>query len=129
MTAHREDNQPKLTRATLDAILTQIGERLGVDVRDAQLAKFTNNAVFRLAYAPVVVRIAGSATMRRRVPKVVQVARWLADEDVPAVRLLPGVLQPLEVNGHLATLWQEVPTVGPKPTGSDLADILRRWHV
>jgi Phosphotransferase enzyme family len=129
MTAATDDEtEGRLTRDKLDAVLAAIGERAGLDVREARLIKFTNNAVFRLTQVPAVIRIAGSATMRHRVPKVVQVGRWLADEDVPAVRLLPGVPQPLEVDGHLATLWQEVPTVGPKPTGSDLADILRQWH-
>jgi hypothetical protein len=129
MTAATDDEtEGRLTRDKLDTVLAVIGERAGLDVRDARLIKFTNNAVFRMTHTPVVVRIAGSATMRSRIPKVVQVAQWLAEEDVPAVRLLSRVPQPLEAQGHLATLWQEVPSVGPKPTGSDLADILRCFH-
>src|SRR5262249_15542575 len=118
-----DDTQGRLTRDKLDAILAALQAQLSIDVRDAQLVKFTNNAVFRLPYAPVVIRIAGSATMRSRVPKVVQVARWLAGHGAPAVRLLPGVPQPLTVHDHLVTLWQEVPSVGPTPTGRDLAAI------
>ncbi|SDY41402.1 Phosphotransferase enzyme family protein [Micromonospora pattaloongensis] len=129
MTPYR-DGQPqaRLTRANLDAVLAEIGRRLGLDTRDAQLIKFTNNAVFRVAHASIVVRIAGSATMRQRVPKIVQVARWLAEHDVPSVRLLPGVPQPLDIDGHLATVWQAVPETGPKPSGRALALILKRFH-
>jgi len=126
--ATNDDLHGRLTRATLDALLAAIGERTGLDVHDAQLIKFTNNAVFRLAYAPVVVRVAGSATMRDRVPKVVRVARWLAEHDVPAVRLLENLPQPLAVHGQLVTLWQAIPPSGQAPTGRDLAAILRIFH-
>jgi len=129
MTAATDDEtEGRLTRTKLDAVLADLGERASLDVRDARLIKFTNNAVFRLPRACVVVRIAGSATMRSRVPKIVQVVRWLADEGVPAVRLLPDVPQPLEAGGHRATVWREVPAVGSRPTGADLAAILQRWH-
>ncbi len=129
MTAAIDDEaQGRLTRNKLNAILAALGRLADLDVGDAQLIKFTNNAVFRLPRAPVVVRIAGSATMRSRVLKVVQVARWLAEQDVPAGRLLPDVPQPLNVHGELITLWQAVPSVGPDPTGRDLAAILRRFH-
>lgn len=118
----------RLTRDKLRVLLAALCAHAGLDPRDAELIKFTNNAVFRLATAPVVVRIAGSDTMRARVPKVIQVARWLADTDIPAVRLLPDLEQPVAVDGHLATFWAEVPTGGPQPTGADLAAILRRLH-
>jgi hypothetical protein len=62
------------------------------------------------------------------VPKVVAVARWLAEHDMPSVRLLDGIEQPVRAGGHLATLWQQVPATGPPPTGYDLAAILRRFH-
>jgi hypothetical protein len=57
-----DDDQPqgRLTRDKLDAVLAGVGRQVGVDVRGAQLIKFTNNAVFRLAAAPVVVRVGGS---------------------------------------------------------------------
>jgi hypothetical protein len=46
----------------------------------------------------------------------------------PAVRLLPDVVQPIDVDGHLATVWQAVPPVGPPSTGADLARLLREIH-
>jgi Ser/Thr protein kinase RdoA (MazF antagonist) len=118
----------RLTRPKLEATLAAICEQAGLDAIDAKLIKFTNNAVFRLDRAPVVVRIAGSDTVRRRVAKVVNVARWLAEHSIPAVRLLPNVQQPIEIDGHLATLWQAVPATGPTPTGADLGRLLRQLH-
>jgi Phosphotransferase enzyme family len=129
MNAATENSEPgRLTRSTLDALLAAIGKQADLDVREAQLIKFTNNAVFRLAHEPVIVRVAGSETMRARVPKVVQVARWLAEHDAPAVQLLDGVPQPLEIDRQLITLWQTVPPGATPPTGADLARILRLLH-
>jgi aminoglycoside phosphotransferase (APT) family kinase protein len=122
------DLEGRLTRPKLDAVLAAICEHAGLDATGAVLIKFTNNAVFRLASTSAVVRIAGSETARKRAEKVVRVARWLEEHDFPAVRLLPNVQQPIEIGGHVATVWQTVPTVGPPPTGADLGRLLRRLH-
>jgi hypothetical protein len=118
----------RLTRSRLDELVSAICVRVGLVGDGAALIKFTNSAVFRLPRARLVIRIAGSATVRGRVPKVIRAARWLAAHDVAAVRLLDGVDQPIEVDGHLATLWHEVPSVGPAPTGTDLGRLLRQIH-
>jgi aminoglycoside phosphotransferase (APT) family kinase protein len=112
----------------LATVLADICAQAGLDPAGAELIKFTNNAVFRLVRDPVVVRIAGSNAVRARVSKIVAAARWLAEHDMPSVRLLLGVEQPVRAQGHLATVWQQVPVVGPSPTGHDLAAILRRFH-
>ncbi|MEU8197708.1 aminoglycoside phosphotransferase family protein [Microbispora amethystogenes] len=117
-----------LTRERLNGLLESVCDRAGLSSRDAELVKFTNNAVFRLRQASVVVRIAGSTAARTRVPTVVQVARWLARHDFPAVRLLSGVEQPLHVDGHVLTLWEYLPEIGPRPDGRDLGALLRRLH-
>ncbi|MBF8186306.1 aminoglycoside phosphotransferase family protein [Nonomuraea sp. K274] len=117
-----------LTRGRLNDLLDAVCASTGLSSREAELLKFTNNAVFRLRRAPVVVRIAGSAATRTRVPTVVQVAHWLARHDFPSVRLLADVEQPLSVDGHLITLWECVPEVGPRPGGTDLGILLRDLH-
>jgi hypothetical protein len=122
------DDHDSLTADRLTMVLAEVCARVGLDPTGAELVKFTNNAVFRLVRDPVVVRIAGSGAVRSRVPKIVAVARWLAGHNMPSVRLLEGVEQPVRAGGHLATLWQEVPATGPAPTGYDLAAILRRFH-
>lgn len=109
-------------------VLAVVCAAAGLDHRGARLLKFTANAVFRLRTAPVVVRIAGSTALSHRPAKVVRVARWLAENDVPAVRLLPGLAQPVWVGAYQATVWQAVPAGGRRPTVSDLAVLLRRLH-
>jgi hypothetical protein len=116
------------TRDKLAEALASVCAAAGLDPDGAELLRMTNNAVFRLARQPVVVRIVASRALRHRVAKVVRVATWFAEHDVPAVRLLPGVVQPVRVGGHLATVWEMVPAGGVKPRGRDLARLLRRVH-
>ncbi|OLB80226.1 MAG: hypothetical protein AUI14_07450 [Actinobacteria bacterium 13_2_20CM_2_71_6] len=85
-------------------------------------------AQHRLRHHPVVVRIAGSTTMRQRAAKVVSVARWLAERGIPAVRLLPEIDQPVLIDEQVATLWHAVQPVGPAPNGTDLGRLLRQLH-
>ncbi|MFL6122398.1 aminoglycoside phosphotransferase family protein [Actinophytocola sp.] len=100
----------------------------GLDPTGATLIKCTANAVFQLASAPVIVRIGASTALRHRVEKVVHVATWLAEHDVPAVRLLPGVPQPVQYDGYVATLWEAVAAGGKRTRGRDLGKLLRRIH-
>ncbi|MEV6487564.1 aminoglycoside phosphotransferase family protein [Actinoplanes sp. NPDC051633] len=117
----------RITRERLRTVLAGVQSAIGIDVSDAELIKFTNNAVFRLPAAGVVIRVAASSTMADRVDKVINVARWLERGDVPAVRLL-DIDQPLVADGLKVTLWHEIAGGGRKPTGADLAGILREWH-
>ncbi|GGL12408.1 aminoglycoside phosphotransferase [Sphaerisporangium melleum] len=117
-----------LTRDNLHFLLGAVCAGTGLDPAGAELIKFTNNAVFRLRAAPVVVRIAGSTAARERAGLVVRVARWLEGHDFPAVRLLPGFDQPILLHGQTITLWREVPDRARRPDGADLARLLRRLH-
>ncbi|GAB1691952.1 aminoglycoside phosphotransferase family protein [Krasilnikovia sp. M28-CT-15] len=117
-----------MTSSRLRAALGALEDVADVDVSGAELIKFTNNAVFRLPAAGVVVRIAGSQTMAQRAEKVVRVAQWLKEHRVAAARLLPHVTQPVTADGLTMTLWHEVIADGPAPTGADLARILREIH-
>lgn len=109
-------------------VLAEVCARIGADATEATLIKFTNNAVFALPSSAVVVRIAGSPAVARSARKVVDVAMWLASRDMPTVRLATDLPQPLDVNGHLVSLWKLVPDTGDQPTGHDLGIILRRFH-
>ena len=127
---------PPLTPARLSVLLHAIGEQCGLPTGDAQPIRFVNNAVFAFPRAHVVVRIAGSQTVRNRVPNVIAAARWLARHDFPAVRLLEEVAQPVLVDGHVATLWHQVPLAdaglskafGRGDEGAELGRMLRRLH-
>src|SRR6266567_2774793 len=75
-------------------------ERAGIDCDGAELLRLGENAIFQLASAPIVVRIARSADRLPRVQKELCVARWLAAADVPAVRVYEQIDQPLLVHSH-----------------------------
>ncbi|MBB4687137.1 aminoglycoside phosphotransferase (APT) family kinase protein [Amycolatopsis jiangsuensis] len=109
-------------------MLTSTCERLELDPSGAQLLRFTNNAVYALVRAPVVVRIVGSTRLRHRVGTVVRVAEHFARHGIPAVRLLEGVDQPMHVDGHLVTVWHRVPVTGPPASPAQLAELLHRVH-
>ncbi|MEV0066019.1 MULTISPECIES: phosphotransferase family protein [unclassified Amycolatopsis] len=118
----------RFTPAKLRGALADTCAQLGLDPAGARLLRFTNNAVYALATAPVVVRIVGSTRLRHRVGTVVRVAEHFARHGIPAIRLIEGVEQPLHVGRHLVTVWHEVRSVGPAPTPADLAGLLRRVH-
>ncbi|MGQ0839934.1 aminoglycoside phosphotransferase family protein [Actinokineospora sp.] len=101
---------------------------MDLDPHGARLLRFTNNAVYQLASAPLVVRIVGSRALRHRVRKVVQVATWFAEHDVPAVRLAAGISQPVLVGDYAATVWDAVPPFDRRPRPADLARLLRIVH-
>lgn len=121
------DEGGRFTPDRLTAVLAAVCAAAGLHHSGAKLVKFTANAVFRLR-EPVVVRIAGSTALSHRPAKVVRVAHWLAEHDVPAVRLLPGLPQPVYVGPYQATLWQAVPSGGRRPSAADLARLLKRLH-
>lgn len=113
---------------SLAEALTAVCAAAGLDPAGARLLRCTNNAVFELAGQPVVVRIVASNALRHRVDKVVRVATWLAEHEVPAVRLVPGIVQPVRAGRYLATVWEAAQPAGRRQRGRDLAKLLRRLH-
>ncbi|MFG2525303.1 phosphotransferase [Streptomyces sp. NPDC048527] len=92
--------------APTQAILQAACLAAGLDSTGAEPIRIAENSIWRLPRG-VVVRIARpgqSAAATREV----QVARWLADQGVPAVRTL-DLRQPVTANGHPVTFWQELP--------------------
>lgn len=112
----------------LELALTEICASVGLDPTGARLIRFVNNGVFLLQEHPVIVRVVLSESVSHRADNAVIGARWLNFHGVPAVRLLPGVEQPVQTGAHLATLWEYVPEIGPAPSGADLGRLLRLMH-
>jgi Ser/Thr protein kinase RdoA (MazF antagonist) len=94
----------------------------------AELLRFGENAIYRLAADPVVVRIARSADRLARVERELCVARWLAAANIPAVRMIKEIEQPLLVDGHPVSFWRSVSGGGPAPTHVDLARLIAAFH-
>lgn len=117
-----------LTPQRLEEILQRVCAQTGLPEDGARLLKFTNNAVYALDGAPVVVRIAGSQAVAEQADLVVRLTRWLSERGVPVVRPWDQAPQPLQIEGCTITLWHTVPATGARPTGGDLGRILRDIH-
>jgi Phosphotransferase enzyme family len=112
----------------LTAGLRAVCAELGLHARGARLIRNVNNAVFRLSREPVVIRLVTLPSYIPRAKLAVAAATVFAEHDVPAIRLLPGVPQPVRVGEYVATVWQSVAPTGPVPGGGDLASLLRAVH-
>jgi Ser/Thr protein kinase RdoA (MazF antagonist) len=121
---------PEFSAATAWQTLSKACEHVSLDPDGAELLRFGENAIFRLARNPVVVRIARSARRIDDVRKEVRVARWLRSADYPAARLadVGAVDQPMVIGEHPVTFWEYIETAGPSPTSAELGALLRRLH-
>jgi Phosphotransferase enzyme family len=109
-------------------VLREACARAGFASDGAELLRLGENAIYLLAGAPVVVRIARSADRLRRVQRELCVARWLDAADVPAVRVYGEIYQPLLVDGHPVSFWHAVTGGAPAPGYDDLARLLAAFH-
>ncbi|MGW3098273.1 phosphotransferase enzyme family protein [Streptomyces sp. NPDC001102] len=92
--------------------------------RDARLLALGENAVF--AAGDLVVKVGRDAELLDRARRELDIALWLAEAGVPAVRAARP--EPLLVEGHPVTVWQRMPdAVGPAEP-RDLAELLRVVH-
>lgn len=118
----------RYTREKLFGALTEVCAQVGLDSTEARLLRFVNNGVFLLPDQGVVVRIVLAPSFAHRAVNVVKAARWLEANDVPAVRLVRGIDQPVLAGGHVATLWQAVRRTSSSLDGRHLGSLLRRIH-
>jgi Ser/Thr protein kinase RdoA (MazF antagonist) len=109
-------------------VLAAACAQAGLNSDGAELLRVGENAIYRLASAPLVVRIARSADRISRVEKELCIARWLADGDVPAIRVAEEMDQPLLVDGYPVSFWHAVTGGDPDPTHIDLARLLASFH-
>lgn len=98
-----------------------------LDPSGAYLLRHHTNAVYRLAHQPVVVKITRPGAGRERSARTVAIAEALTRTGVPAVRLWPGLYQPVSVANSYATFWIAVDVIR-KPAAADLAEPLHRLH-
>jgi len=123
-----QDASAGFSSSAVRHILREACTQAGVSSDGAELLRLGENAIYQLAAAPVVVKIARSADQLRRVERELCVARWLAAADVPAIRPLDEIDQPIVADGHPASFWHAVTGGEPAPTHVDLGRLLARFH-
>lgn len=99
-----------------------------LDAEGAEPIRFGENAIYRLAAAPVVVRVARGPAYLASVRREVAVSRWLAEEGFLAVRAVEDIEQPLTVDGHPVTFWHLIEDGGRPATYGELGAVLRGLH-
>ncbi|GGV62967.1 aminoglycoside phosphotransferase [Streptomyces longisporoflavus] len=106
-------------------VVTQACAAVGLDSTGAEPLRLAENQIWRLPGRQVIVRIA-RAGQEAAAAREVRVARWLAQEHIPAVRLI-DVQQPIEADGRPVTFWREIPA---QEHGSveDVAHLLSQLH-
>lgn len=122
------DAAEDFSSSTVLPVLRAACQQADISSRGAELLRLGENAIYRLAGSPVVVRIARSADRLPRVVRELCVARWLAAAQVPAVRVIEEIGQPLLVDGHPVSFWHSVTGGHPLPTHLDLARLLAAFH-
>ncbi|WP_431929978.1 phosphotransferase family protein [Nonomuraea jabiensis] len=109
-------------------ILSQAGERLGLNVDDAELIRLHSNALFAFPTSRVVVRIPTKSGSAEDANASLQVTHWLRRQGFPCVEPA-AVAQPLILDGHAVSVWKHLTVVDrPAPTGSELGQLLRVLH-
>ncbi|WP_028800714.1 phosphotransferase enzyme family protein [Streptomyces sp. 142MFCol3.1] len=93
-------------------------------VRDATLLALGENAVF--AAGDLVVKVGRDAELLDRARRELDIAVWLAEADVPAVRAADA--EALLVEGHPVTVWHRLPDPVRPAEPQDLAELLRVVH-
>ncbi|MGW4902099.1 phosphotransferase enzyme family protein [Streptomyces albidoflavus] len=111
--------------APADHILKEACSAVGLDCDGAEPLRLAENQIWRLPGRRVIARIS-RAGQSDAAAREVRVARWLAQENLAAVRLV-DVEQPVEIDGRPVTFWVELP---PQQHGSveDVAQLLAQLH-
>ncbi|WP_281157618.1 aminoglycoside phosphotransferase family protein [Streptomyces sp. HYC2] len=116
------------TSAGAARVMSAACRAAGLDGRGAELLRLGENALFRLASVPVVVRVARGREWLTTARKEVAVSRWLAGEGLPAARIVEDLEQPFVVDGHPVTFWHLIVEGDRKATYGELGATLRDLH-
>jgi len=122
------DTNGRFNEAAMTAAMREVAGRIGAPIHDAALLRLTNNAVFALPTAGLVIRVMRSHALHARAEKVVRLADAFAAVNAPTIRLAGGVAQPVPAADLLATIWTYVPPSPTVPTVADLGAVLREFH-
>nr|WP_202888130.1 aminoglycoside phosphotransferase family protein [Kribbella solani] len=108
-----------------EVVLKQACAQVGLSSSGAEPIRLGENAIYRLP-GQVVVRIGRSGQLEAAT-KEVAVSRWLASMEVRAVETVPGIDQPVVIEGAPVTFWRELPE-HRHGTPPEVAAVLKRLH-
>ncbi|WP_416484852.1 phosphotransferase enzyme family protein [Streptomyces sp. CL12] len=91
---------------------------------EARLLALGENAVF--AAGDLVVKVGRDAELLERARRELDIAGWLAEAGVPAVRAAEP--EPRLIEGHPVTVWHRLPDAVRPAEPRDLAELLRLVH-
>ncbi|MFB8242439.1 phosphotransferase family protein [Kitasatospora purpeofusca] len=115
------------TPADLASVLARVCRTAGLDPEGAVLLRGHTNAVYHLPGDHVVVKIARRGTPANSVHRTIALVTWLTAQGFPTVDLHP-VHQPVQTDGHLATIWTHLPQPGHSVAAAQLAGPLKALH-
>ena len=116
------------TSAAATRVMVAACRAVGLDDRGAELIRLGENALFRLASVPVIVRVARAPEWLATARKEAAVSRWLAEEGFPAARVVDDLEQALLVDGHPVTFWHLIVEGDRKASYGELGAVLRDLH-
>jgi hypothetical protein len=108
------------------AALRRACQEVGLRADSAELIRMGSNAVFRVN-AETIARVAPSLAHQKNTQKQIDVARWLASIDYPAVRATE-VPQPVPAEGRVVTFWESVSSKTVYAPIADVATLIKRLH-
>ncbi|PAZ12463.1 deubiquitinase [Streptomyces sp. SA15] len=120
--------QEGFTSARAARVMAAACRAAGLDDRGAELIRLGENALFRLASVPVIVRVARGEEWLSKARTEVAVSRWLAEEGFPAARIIEDLEQPFLIDGHPVTFWHLIVEKDRKATYGELGGVLRDLH-
>ncbi|MDJ0345880.1 aminoglycoside phosphotransferase family protein [Streptomyces sp. H10-C2] len=118
----------EFTSSVAARLVVEACRAAGLQSDGARLIRLGENALFRLAQHPVIVRIARSMDYLHSVQNEVRVAQWLLDAQLPAARVIDDLEQPLVVSGHPVTFWHLIREGTRQPTYAELGRVLHDLH-
>jgi hypothetical protein len=113
-------SEAEFTSAGAAGVMEAACRSVGLGAEGAELIRFGENALFRLAVHPVIVRVARSTDYLDSVRKEVRVSRWLTGEGVSAARVLEDVEQLVVFDGCPVTFWHLIQESDRKATYDEL---------
>ncbi|MFI5494736.1 phosphotransferase [Actinoplanes sp. NPDC051859] len=106
--------------------LASVRQRAGLTSGDAQLLRYTINAVYRIGDR--VLRLSHGDAGRQRAERVVLGTTLLNRHEVPIVQLVDDLPQPVTAGDWVATVWHYLPHPPERPAAVELAKPLAQLH-